>query len=81
MSESPNGRINGNGTNASPRTNHRLLSENTNVDVDPAEEKLLAGLEELAQKVEVITKWADELYESIRDTPQSKPVEYHLEHS
>lgn len=69
-SESPNGRVNG--TDASPRTNNRLLSDNANIDVDPAEEKLLAGLEELAQKVEVITKWADELYESVRGTPQSK---------
>jgi len=70
MVESPHGHVNG-----SPRTSNRLLGDNANIDVDPAEEKLLAGLEELAQKVEVITKWADELYESVRGIPQSKPLD------
>ncbi|KIM28182.1 hypothetical protein M408DRAFT_23888 [Serendipita vermifera MAFF 305830] len=68
IQEVPNGRVNG-----SPRTNQKLLGDNTTGDVNPGEEKLLAGLEILAQKVEVITKWADELYETVRNTPQ-KPI-------
>ena len=73
MSESPNGRTNG---NPSPRTNNKILGDNAQIDVDPGEEKLLAGLEDLAQKVEVITKWADELYDAVYSTPQS--MSHHL---
>ena len=35
------------------------------------EEALLATLEELAQKTEVLTHWADEMYEYVKAIPQS----------
>ena len=38
---------------------------------DPMEEALLATLEELAQKTEVLTHWADEMYEYVKAIPQS----------
>jgi serine/threonine-protein kinase ULK/ATG1 len=38
---------------------------------DPVEDALLAGLEELAQKTEVLTNWADEMYEYVKAVPQS----------
>ncbi|EJD01812.1 kinase-like protein [Fomitiporia mediterranea MF3/22] len=40
---------------------------------DPLEEELLAGLEELAQKTDVLTRWADEMYEYVKAVPQ-KPL-------
>jgi serine/threonine-protein kinase ULK2 len=39
---------------------------------DPAEDLLLQGLEDLAQKTDVLTNWADELYEYVKAVPQSK---------
>lgn len=38
---------------------------------DPLEEELLASLEELAQKTDVLTHWADEMYEYVKAIPQS----------
>ena len=35
------------------------------------EDGLLATLEELAQKTEVLTHWADEMYEYVKAIPQS----------
>lgn len=35
------------------------------------EDELLAGLEELAQKTDVLTHWADEMYEYVKAIPQS----------
>lgn len=40
---------------------------------DPEEDALLESLEELAQKTEVITHWADEMYEFVKAIPQSEP--------
>ncbi|KAF8893084.1 other/ULK/ULK protein kinase [Infundibulicybe gibba] len=40
---------------------------------DPLEDELLAGLEELAQKTDVLTHWADEMYEYVKAVPQ-KPL-------
>ncbi|KAI0787011.1 kinase-like domain-containing protein [Abortiporus biennis] len=40
---------------------------------DPVEDKLLADLEELAQKTEVLTRWADEMYDYVKSIPQ-KPL-------
>ncbi|KAH7926929.1 Pkinase-domain-containing protein [Leucogyrophana mollusca] len=40
---------------------------------DPLEDELLAGLEELAQKTDVLTHWADEMYEHVKAVPQ-KPL-------
>jgi hypothetical protein len=39
---------------------------------DPFEEALLIDLEELAQKADVLTKWADEMFEYVKAIPQSK---------
>jgi serine/threonine-protein kinase ULK2 len=39
---------------------------------DPLEDVLLASLEELAQKTDVLTNWADEMYEYVKAVPQSK---------
>jgi serine/threonine-protein kinase ULK/ATG1 len=35
------------------------------------EEELLAMLEDLAQKTDVLTNWADEMYEFVKAVPQS----------
>ncbi|TFK32395.1 other/ULK/ULK protein kinase [Crucibulum laeve] len=40
---------------------------------DPMEDELLASLEELAQKTDVLTHWADEMYEYVKAVPQ-KPL-------
>ncbi|KAH9474396.1 Serine/threonine-protein kinase ATG1 [Psilocybe cubensis] len=40
---------------------------------DPMEEELLASLEELAQKTDVLTRWADQMYEYVKAIPQ-KPL-------
>ncbi|KAJ3782000.1 other/ULK/ULK protein kinase [Lentinula aff. detonsa] len=40
---------------------------------DPLEDELLRVLEELAQKTEVLTHWADEMYEYVKAVPQ-KPL-------
>ncbi|THH10496.1 hypothetical protein EW146_g8351 [Bondarzewia mesenterica] len=40
---------------------------------DPMEDELLASLEQLAQKTDVITRWADEMYEFVKAIPQ-KPL-------
>lgn len=36
------------------------------------EDELLATLEELAQKTDVLTHWADEMYEAVKAVPQSQ---------
>lgn len=40
---------------------------------DPLEDQLLADLEDLAQKTDVLTHWADEMYEYVKAIPQ-KPL-------
>ncbi len=42
-----------------------------NGEIDPVEDVLLGGLEQLAQKTHVITRWADEMYEFVKSVPQS----------
>lgn len=42
------------------------------MDRDPMEEDLLAQLEDLAQKADVLTHWADEMYEFVKAIPISK---------
>ena len=39
---------------------------------DPLEDVLLEGLEDLAQKTDVLSHWADEMYEYIKAIPTSK---------
>lgn len=38
---------------------------------DAEEEELLSTLEELAQKTEVLERWADEMYDYVKAFPQS----------
>lgn len=38
---------------------------------DPLEDELLGSLEDLAQKTDVLTNWADEMYEYVKAVPQS----------
>lgn len=38
---------------------------------DSEEDELLTSLEELAQKTEVLTHWADEMYDYVKAFPQS----------
>lgn len=40
-------------------------------EVDPVQDELLGALEQLAQKTHVITRWADEMYEFVKNVPQS----------
>jgi serine/threonine-protein kinase ULK/ATG1 len=54
---------------SSPR--RPIISLDANPQRDPMEDKLLAILEELAQKTEVLTHWADEMYEYVKAIPQS----------
>lgn len=48
------------------------------LDVDgvrhPGEDDLLGDLEELAQKTDVLTHWADEMYDYVKAFPQSKSI-------
>ncbi|EIN14702.1 kinase-like protein [Punctularia strigosozonata HHB-11173 SS5] len=73
----------GNGPRSSPPTRDTFVfppsPRRTQLNVpkeeerDPAEDLLLQGLEELAQKTDVLTNWADELYEYVKAIPQ-KPL-------
>lgn len=47
-------------------------SPGSNIANGPREEALLARLEDLAQKTQVLANWADEMYDYVRDTSQSK---------
>jgi serine/threonine-protein kinase ULK/ATG1 len=55
---------------SSPR--RRPLTPLAGEMVDPVEDTLLSELEGRAQKTEVLTHWADELYEYVKAVPQSK---------
>ncbi|KAF5351469.1 hypothetical protein D9757_012058 [Collybiopsis confluens] len=57
---------------SSPRRPH-ILSLETEGERDPLEDELLRLLEELAQKTEVLTHWADEMYDFVKAVPQ-KPL-------
>ena len=55
----------------SPKMRTQILPTNTGVGRE-AEEALLTRMEDWAQKAHVITRWADELFETVRAVPQSK---------
>ncbi len=42
------------------------------------EDELLGTLEELAQKTDVLTHWADEMYEYVKAIPQSESLQHNL---
>ena len=44
---------------------------------DPMEDELLGQLEDLAQKTDVLTHWADEMYEYVKAIPQSRSLQLH----
>lgn len=47
--------------------------DGVSVERDPMEDQLLASLEQLAQKEDVLMHWADEMYECVKAVPQ-KPL-------
>lgn len=55
---------------SSPRR-PKIITLDGDGERDPLEEVLLADLEELAQKTDVLTHWADEMYEYVKAVPQS----------
>jgi serine/threonine-protein kinase ULK/ATG1 len=57
-------------TPPSPRR-PQLLRVEDGAQRDPLEDELLASLESLAQKTDVLTNWADEMYEAVKAIPQS----------
>ncbi|KJA23964.1 hypothetical protein HYPSUDRAFT_162958 [Hypholoma sublateritium FD-334 SS-4] len=57
---------------SSPRR-PQIIPLDADVERDPLEDELLASLEELAQKTDVLTHWADEMYEYVKAIPQ-KPL-------
>lgn len=50
----------------------RFGDRTASMERDPIEEDLLARLEDLAQKTDVLTHWADEMYEFVKAIPISK---------
>lgn len=55
----------------SPRMRTQILPTTTGVGRE-VEEALLTRMEDSAQKAHVITRWADELFETVRVVPQSE---------
>jgi len=55
---------------ASPRR-PQVITLEADAERDPLEDDLLAMLEDLAQKTDVLTHWADEMYEYVKAIPQS----------
>ena len=51
----------------------RFADRTAGIECDPMEEELLGQLEDLAQKTDVLTHWADEMYEFVKAIPISKP--------
>lgn len=62
------------GAPSSPRRPQIILGRGPDEEGerDPLEDELLASLEELAQKTDVLTNWADEMYEYVKAVPQSR---------
>lgn len=58
---------------SSPRRPQLILRSPSEreTEIDPMEDGLLANLEELAQKTDFLTHWADEMYEYVKAVPQS----------
>jgi len=58
--------------NSAPSSPRRpIISVEGDAQRDPLEEELLESLEELAQKTEVLTHWADDMYDYVKAVPQS----------
>jgi len=65
---------------SSPRRLQIIAGPETDGDSerDPVEDALLATLEQLAQKTDVLTNLADEMYESVKAVPQSVFCSFYL---
>ena len=61
----------------SPRRPQIILLE-ADGERDPLEDELLGLLEELAQKTDVLTHWADEMYEYVKAIPQSQSSVFYI---
>lgn len=48
---------------------------------DPLEDQLLEGLEELAQKTDVLAHWADEMYDYVKGIPKSESHSFNFFHN
>jgi serine/threonine-protein kinase ULK2 len=60
---------------SSPRTHSASMGGGAR-EVDPVQDELLGALEQLAQKTHVITRWADEMYEFVKNVPQSSSLHF-----
>ncbi|KIM41275.1 hypothetical protein M413DRAFT_445312 [Hebeloma cylindrosporum] len=69
---SPSRDFNNTSAPSSPRR-PQIIALDADAERDPLEDELLASLEELAQKTDVLTRWADEMYEYVKAIPQ-KPL-------
>ncbi|KAL0573419.1 Serine/threonine-protein kinase [Marasmius crinis-equi] len=58
---------------SSPSRPQIITLDAVDAENDPLEDKMLTELEELAQKTDVLTHWADEMYEYVKAVPQ-KPL-------
>lgn len=58
--------------NASPARRNPIIALDGDGPRDELEDKLLGDLENLAQKTDALTHWADEMYEYVKAVPQSK---------
>lgn len=69
----PPSRYRDHGAPSSPRRPQIILGRGQDEsERDPLEDELLASLEELAQKTDVLTNWGDEMYEYVKAIPQSE---------
>ena len=59
------------GRSQSPMRTPLLWKDRSSGIRDPFEDDLLTELEELAQKTDVLTRWADEMYEYVKAVPKS----------
>ncbi|KAF5325138.1 hypothetical protein D9619_009962 [Psilocybe cf. subviscida] len=72
---SPRGSPSSDAHHSAPSSPRRppLMPLESDTQRDPLEDQLLSELEELAQKTDVLTHWADEMYEYVKAIPQ-KPL-------
>lgn len=54
-----------------PSLRPQIITMDAAAENDPMEDELLRDLEDLAQKTDVLTHWADEMYDYVRAVPQS----------
>lgn len=62
---------------SSPRR-PQIISLDPEGEQDPLEDQILGDLEDLAQKTDVLTRWADEMFDYVKAVPQSTYPPFHL---